>query len=445
MLTKIKEVLLSVILPRKMYRYHKLHIFYSLLILIATALVILFSVNLSTERFTRESFSAPDFEKNNYKLLEEFNIPEYKIAQANSGGYYLDVMVGTENTDTYQNVFTTELKNEKNNIMELTIVFDESCDLFKTEETDVNIDKELFDLNAYMMQYRNDSRNNNDKEYLLFVFTKKSFYYLYNLGQVQDPYGKWTDGTNRSYSSYDKTSTGEIAYYIPTTIEEANAKDVYGNYDVSKWTTQTTEGNSVTFGDTTYKAEKRITESIRTAIYNGEYVYGNIDIELINDGEKSANFSANKNIIEVIKQNIELMITSDASIQKSMYSFFAILINVFISFVWVLITWLLSRKFIMNKFKEYYAICAISYIPVSIISCILCFFIRFDTMMLFILLAELIFYIFVTFRINTDPELLKEQEEENKDVSKPITPFKKPTKPNIEFKQIKSDDSFYVE
>ena len=49
-------------------------------------------------------------------------------------------------------------------------------------------DSNLFDLGAYMTQYRGESRNDIDKEYLLFIFTNKSFYYLYNLGQVQDAY-----------------------------------------------------------------------------------------------------------------------------------------------------------------------------------------------------------------------------------------------------------------
>ena len=121
-----------------------------------------------------------------------------------------------------------------------------------------------------------------DKEYLLFVFTKKSFYYLYNLGQVQDPYGDWTDAQNRSYSSYEKSSTGEDKYFIPSNATEAAARDEYGNYDVTKWTTETTSGTySEEYDGVKYLAEKRINSNIRTAIYNGEYVYGNLDIEKI--------------------------------------------------------------------------------------------------------------------------------------------------------------------
>jgi hypothetical protein len=57
---------------------------------------------------------SPNFERDNYKLETSLDIPEYKIVQSNSGGYYLDVLVATQNTDTYQNIFTTTLKSDKN-------------------------------------------------------------------------------------------------------------------------------------------------------------------------------------------------------------------------------------------------------------------------------------------------------------------------------------------
>ena len=441
---KFKESILSFILPRKMYKYHNLNILYSILILIVTALIVLFSVNLSTERFTRQSMQIPNFEKDNYKVETKLELPEYKISQTNGGGYFLDVLVGTENTDTYKNVFTTTLKSDKKE-MELTIIFDEECDLFKSENPSTSIDNNLFDLSAYMMQYRGESRNDKDKEYLLFIFTKQSFYYLYNLGQIQDAYGDWKDSTDRANSSYEQSTLGEYKYYLPKDAEEASNIDLYGNYDISKWSVETTEGNTTTIDGVTYTAEKRISSNLRKAVYNGEYVYNNCDVELMNQDKDGANFFKNTDMISAINQYIELMVSSDASIKKSMYSIFAIIINVIISFAWVFITWLLSRKFVMNKFKEYYAICAISYVPVSVVACILGFFIRFETLMLFLLVAELIFYIFVTFRINTFDELLNKDDEDDQTPSKPKITLFRPTKPKIDFKKVKSEDSYYVE
>lgn len=440
---KFKEIILSFILPRKMYKYHNLNILYSVVILIATALIILFSVNLSTERFVRNSMQSPNFERDNYKLETSLDIPEYKIVQSNSGGYYLDVLVATQNTDTYQNIFTTTLKSDKKE-MEVTIIFDEKCDLFKQENPDTSIDSNLFDLGAYMTQYRGESRNDIDKEYLLFIFTNKSFYYLYNLGQVQDAYGDWKDSVNRANSSYEQSNVGDYKYFLPKNDTEL-VLDSYGNYDISKWTVETTEGNTTVINGVTYKAEKRISSNLRKAIYNGEYVYNNCDIEIMNKQENGANFDKNKDLINSINIFVDLMVASDSSIQKSMYSIFAIVINVVISFAWVFITWLLSRKFVMNKFKEYYAICAISYVPVSVVACIFGFFVRFETLMLFLLVAELVFYIFVTFRINTYDELLNQDDDNDNTPSKPKITLLRPSKPKMDFKKVKADDGFYVE
>ena len=57
---------------------------------------------------------------------------------------------------------------------------------------------------------------------------------------------------------------------------------------------------------------------------------------------------------------------------------------------------------------------------------------------------ELIYYIFVTFRINTDPNLLNPKDEERKDDSNDNN---KPEveQPAITFKKIKSDDAYHVE
>ena len=57
-------------------------------------------------------------------------------------------------------------------------------------------------------------------------------------------------------------------------------------------------------------------------------------------------------------------------------------------------------------------------------------------------MIELVYYIFVTFRINTDPDLLDENKDDNGN-SKVETP--KIIKPKTEFKKIQSDDAYRVE
>ena len=155
------------------------------------------------------------------------------------------------------------------------------------------------------------------------------------------------------------------------------------------------------------------------------------------------NLGGNSNLPEVLAELYEVMVIADAQIQKSMYGLIAMIVNVLVPLLWVLITWLMSRHFAMNKFREYYAICAITYLSTSVIGCILGFFIEFTKLMLIVLIIELIYYIFVTFRINTDPALL-DQNPKDDDKQPPID---QPAlqKPKLKFKEIKSDDAYQVE
>lgn len=88
---KVKEFLLSIILPRKMYRHHSMKVIYSVFVFILSAFLLLFSINLSTKRFMKDMIGSVNFEENDYKVVNEIQLPKYRIAKSNSGGYYLDV------------------------------------------------------------------------------------------------------------------------------------------------------------------------------------------------------------------------------------------------------------------------------------------------------------------------------------------------------------------
>lgn len=445
---KIKDLLLSVILPRRMYHYHDMKVIYSVLVFILSAFLLLFSINLSTEKFMKQIIEKPDFDNYTYQLISEESdkIPNYKIATSHSGNLYLDCETPGEggSVDTFRGVYNLTLKDEsRGSYLLVTIVFYEDLDLFSSNDTTISEnsvqklkDNTGFDLAGYMSQPRKDNTN-----YMLYVYTMKSLYYLYNLGQEYSN-GKWVTSSSMRTSSFEYNATdGTTKYFVPKDESEL-VLNSYGKYDTSNWTIETTEDGVASF-DSSIKAEKRIANDIRKVISSGEYVYGNLETDLINGNDNPINFSTNSNIPEVIKLNVDLMADSDATIQKNMYSFFVVLLNVIFPVIWVFITWLLSKRFAMNKFREYYAICSITYITTSFIGFILGFFISFDRLMLILLIIELLYYIFVTFRINTDPSLLEENNDENDSDDKPIAP--KIVKPNVEFKKVQSDDAYRVE
>lgn len=144
---KVKEFLLSIILPRKMYRHHSMKVIYSVFVFILSAFLLLFSINLSTKRFMKDMIGSVNFEENDYKVVNEIQLPKYRIAKSNSGGYYLDVEeVGEDGkADNFKGVFEILFEDSKNNQLKLNIVFDESCDLFGDDPAK-SVDKDLFDL-----------------------------------------------------------------------------------------------------------------------------------------------------------------------------------------------------------------------------------------------------------------------------------------------------------
>lgn len=442
----VKDVILSLILPRKMYRFHDLKIIYSVLIFIVSTFILLFSVNISTPRFMKNLIGVPDFENYHYEVVEDESdaIPKYKIATSHSGNLYLDCEQPGINggTDNFRGVYNIILKdNERSNKIILTTVFYEDLDLFSSKDSNISQDsleklksEAGFDLNGYINQKREDKTT-----YILYLFSTKSFYYLYNLGQTYTN-GKWVDASNIRYTSFEYNSTDNTyKYYLPKDNTEL-VLDAYGNYDTSFWTVEATKDATASF-DESIISSRRLVNDVRKALSNGEYIYGNVETDLINQEKNAINFSTNSDIVEVLQSNVELMADCDANIQKNMYSFFVVLINVIFPVIWVAITWLLSRKFIMNKFSEYYAICSITYITTSIVGFIFGFFVSFDKLMLFLLMIELLYYIFVTFRINTDPKILESNNNDDNDHRE----MPKLAKPEVNFKKVQSDDAYHVE
>lgn len=447
---KFKDFILSFILPRKMYRHHNMKFIYALFIFILSAFIILFSVNLSVKRFMRKNIGSPRFEEIQYEKTASVTFPKYKIVKSENGGYYLDCdEPGTDGVDSYHNVVHTQLVGKRQNqkkILDVTTVFIEDMDLFKSDGTEiVTIDQSIFHLENYLNQPVQDNY-----EYVLYIFTKKAFYYCYNLGKVKNANGNLVDAPTYQYA-YQYDDSGAYRYFLPKDSSELVYDETYQTWDITLWSVETAEGEVATLQDAngqsvTVTSSRKHQENLRYALRGGEYIYNNIvDIDELGKSDAVINLGGNSNLPEVLAELYEVMVVADAQIQKSMYGLIAMIVNVLVPLLWVLITWLMSRHFAMNKFREYYAICAVTYLSTSIIGFILGFFIEFTKLMLIVLIIELIYYIFVTFRINTDPALLDQDQNAKDDDKHP--PMDQPAiqKPKLKFKEIKSDDAYQVE
>lgn len=435
-----KDLILSFFLPRKMYRHHNMRFIFSVGIFFGAMLILLFSVNISTAHFMRKMINTPDFSKSEYVFEGEIeDFPDYKIDNIN-GEIRLDCSeTGTTDGDTYRKVIHNTLK-EKNGVnrIDLTVVFFEDYNPFKDEDKQFALQnsnfKDVFDLDGYLRQEKAENT-----EYLLYVFTKTAFYYSYNLGE-----GSKASSALPIYDYNQNNFT--VNYYLPDINNpDELSKNAYGSWDPANWSRKVSESETIQYEGETIKAMPKLLPTLREIFLNTEYLYQNTDYDIINAEKEQANFKTNSNINEALSQMVEIMVLADANIQKSIYSIFTCLINLIFPFIWVLITWLMSRKFVMSKFREYYAICSITYLVTSIIGFILGFFISFDKLILILLVIELIYYIVATFRINTDPSLLEpgDENDESNSNDKPDVPgFKKP---KVNFKKVESSDTYRIE
>lgn len=440
---KIKDFLLSLILPSKMYKHHNMRFIYSLGIFILSTLIILFSVNLSMRKFTEKTIPTAKFNPSDYNG-GTLTFPEYQIVELPTGEVIFDcTAVSTEGkVDEYRGNFHEVIeKKDGSRKIDLTIVYVEDLDaMVQTDEersAEAEKLKTTFDLNGYMNQ-----QYSQDIDYFLYIFTKKSCYYCYNLGKTTNKSGVVVENSKVlqvTSFEYDMTK-GDANYYLPASESEL-VKNSYGDYETTKWTRLVNSDETIVINDETFKATKRFSSNIRQVFFKSEYSYGRLDYQSINEKSDAINFGTNTNTLKVVNAMYEMFVDYDTTFNKAISSFFVLVANLIVPFLWVLITWLMSRHFVMSKFKEYYAICSITYLTTSIVGFILGFFISYTTLILIMLIVELVYYIVVTFRINSNSKLIEEVEEISG--NKPQQPGIQRKKMN--FTKIESDDTYRIE
>ena len=144
-------------------------------------------------------------------------------------------------------------------------------------------------------------------------------------------------------------------------------------------------------------------KNLTNALYGGAITYNHleangIDFEIFNTSINSFQKDL-KNAIVVY--NAGLLKTTSLIVSVAITLLFPLLLSG--------ITWIMSRSFYMNKFKQYYAICSMCFGMTTIIALIAGFFVNYTEISFALLVIASIYYIVATFRINTI------EDENNKD------------------------------
>lgn len=343
-------------------------------------------------------------------------------------GYYQYSVTYFENLGIY-NKITKDTKT--NGYLDVTVVIDPKFDLKSQNEADYN--PYYFDYEGYFQQERRANTT-----YVLCLFSADRFFFVYDLGQKNDG-GTYKDLDYSSGSIFLKTSGGNYKYFLPKDASELKY-NMYGELDTTLWTKEVSKDDSInlnTFGETDLLTEEELLDlkavtRHNTRFYDAIYTLNSrsyLYSDMIGDSFTEKTLSSTTYIDDLLQILTDTMIKIDASNYELSYGFMALCVIVLFPILMTLIIWLLSRKLMMKKFRQYYAIGSICYGMTSIISFILGFAFQFDKYILYVMLFQAWFFIFVTFRINTDPQYINPEDDDEIE--------KKKEEEKLEFKEVK--------
>lgn len=330
-----------------------------------------------------------------------------------------------------QGIYHCVLKDKPEGFVDLMVVIDVNMD------TDNDHKKfTYFDYEGYMKQERTDKTT-----YILCVYTSRRFFFVYDLCQKLVD-GKFANLDYNGSSVFEKTKAGNYKYYLPKDPSEIKY-NAYGELDTRYWTKEV-NGDDVLNKDEFYgktiltnkevdeiKPADRHKENLEDAVYSTHsrsYQYR----DLSTTGFEDSNTLLRKGLNNYLQIVCDAMISVDAANYELIYGIISFGIFVIFPLILVLIVWLMSKKLFMKKIREYYAIGAICYSETGLLAFIVGFFLPFDKFALYLMLVQAWYFIFVTFRINTDPQY--NNDETNKDNPKPV-------EEKLEFKKIKESSN----
>lgn len=363
------------------------------------------------------------------------NTPNLKLIDNVSSrkGYEIYSETYFESLGIYHKVVYDTLDESKTTYLDFTLVIDQKFDLQSSNKEDWN--PTYFDYEGYLKQTRKA-----DTTYVLCFFTADRFFYVYDLGQkLENGEFKYLDYSNDSV--YQRTDNGNYKYFLPAKKEELKYNQ-YGELDTTLWTKEVSKDDLVDIS--LFKNDSILTEeelmNLKPVNRHKEYFYdatytqnsrSYLYSDMIGSSFTESTISRTTAINNMLQILIDTMIKIDASNYELVYGLMAFAIIVLFPIVMALIIWLMSRKLVMKKFRQYYAIGSICYLISSLLSFGIGFFFAFDSYVLYLMLFQAWFFIFVTFRINTDPQYNNPEDDDN---SKVISEKEE----KLEFKDIKT-------
>ncbi len=439
---KVLEFLKSLFLPRKMAQHMNMPFILSLIILMLASCLNIATSNIRMPKDVEKALEFPTlFEEidDKFKLYasDGKELPQISIVN-NTADKKGNIKVGDEEKEVawptyyfqsdedgvYHNVFEKDGK-----FIEVTVVTcDEMYSTYGTIDKPMSVDH--FDLEGYFKQEQKANT-----EYILYVFTLDTIHYMFGLNQVED--GKSTKAIANNLL-FECNDSGEFKYFLPKDESELKV-NAYGDFDTTLWTQDAILEDRINFAPTKEYYDQLVSEgltisydqykqmvakivpanrhlkNLSNALYGGAYSY----THLMSDNFK---FEEINTSFPKFQQGFKTsVIEFNSGLQKTTSLIVSAFITLIFPFFLAGITWIMSKSFYMNKFRQYYAIAALCFGMTTIVALIAGFFVAYTKMAFVLLVIGAVYYIVATFRINT---LQKEEDENKNDDPKPKEPIK---------------------
>ncbi|MBR2891617.1 MAG: YIP1 family protein [Bacilli bacterium] len=371
---KVLQYLSTFIIPKKMEVHRDMNLFVAVLLFLLSAVLCAGIGNFRLKTVLKNGYLGEcySYEDTFDLTLENFDSSMLPSFTMNEETYKAENIVWPNGVQ--QSVYNLTYKAEDGLDVNMTLVYE----FDKTTKDDLD-----FDLNAYLQVNPYDGNGNLISRDILVVYTQDIFYYIFNRG--------YTLGYKPS-----EQDTLEAHHYL--NVEKWALAKNWSMYKVQR----DTEGNIVkdTNGDLIYlpNAEnKEYTRNINQLFTNG----GERNVGIFSYLELDKNNATYTKFENPLHDCANIMINTckeSVSIYGYILSFFYVVV---LPILWVFVIWLLMRKNAeITRFREYYSICAASFLFPSLIGGIVTLFVPYTIISRIIMIAQAVFYFIVVSRIN---------------------------------------------
>lgn len=398
----MKNFIMSFINPKKMIVHRDMNIFIAILIFISCIALAIGSSNLMSSNYVRKQHEELLIY---HELSEVKDLSEIELFKVNTqipeNGLFKEI-VYDEEIDGKTIERSTTL--EDGTVLNVKIIYD--LNYYFDEGIKLN-----FDLEDYYREEPKDKVKD-----LLFIISKRYLIYVHNHGRFEEGeiyYNRALEGK----SVYQTNSDGSIKYFLPSNLEEASGSKTYWTKEVDSNTLKDQSGNYyVEIDEDKYLAVPHLDWSNKEhlAVQNNLY----LDYMFLTDNGFSLN-GFKGTLTDLARGWYDFSVHIHASALKTANLINAILLMFLMPLLWILVTWLMSKRYgELTLFREYYIISAVTMILPSLLSFIVGFFIPYYFIAKYLMFVQIAFYIFSVFRINSS--VIRNQDRLNNPTNKKL-------------------------